>query len=116
MRHQKKTIILSRKTAARKALLRTLAVSLILHGSITTTPAKAKAVQSFLEPLIAKGKEKSVHNIRLAIKILANAAAARTLVGQVAPRYKLRKGGYTRLVKISPRSGDGASQVRLEFV
>lgn len=116
MRHQKRTFTLDRKAAPRLALFRTLAISLISHERITTTSVKAKAVRQFVEPLITKGKTKSVHTMRLLEQRLSNKKAARKIVEDLGPRFAERKGGYTRMTKIAPRKGDAAEQVVLEFV
>lgn len=116
MRHKKKTIILDRKSGPRRALLRTLCISLIQHGSITTTPAKAKAVQSIVERCVTAGKKKSLASIRLIEKRLSNKRAAERVVHSIAPRFALRTGGYTTLMKVAPRKGDNAPQVVLQFV
>lgn len=116
MRHQKRTFTLDRKAAPRKALFKTLAISLITHERIVTTSVKAKAVRQFVEPLVTKGKTKSVHTMRLLEQRLGNKAAARKLVEVLGPRFADRKGGYTRMTKVEARQGDAAEQVVLEFV
>lgn len=116
MRHKKNTAVLDRKTGPRKALIRTLSISLIEQQRIQTTPTKARVVKSMVEKLITKGKEKNVHTIRYIESILANKKAALTVVNTLAPRFKERAGGYTTMVKVAKRKGDGAEQVILEFI
>lgn len=116
MRHQKRTLTLDRKAGPRKALYKTLAISLITHERIVTTATKAKAVRQFVEPLVTKGKTKSVHTLRLLEARLGNKAAARKLVEVLGPRYAERAGGYTRITKIGARQGDAAEHVVVEFV
>jgi large subunit ribosomal protein L17 len=116
MRHKKKTVTLDRKAGPRKAMLRTLCISVIQHGRIQTTPAKAKVVRSMVEKMVTMSKEKSVHTMRQLESKLGNKAAVMTLVNTLGPRYKERAGGYTRMTKVASRSGDNAEQVVLEFV
>jgi large subunit ribosomal protein L17 len=116
MRHLKKKFTLDRAAGPRKALLRTMAVSLIQKERIVTTPARARAVKRMIEPLITRGKEKTVHNIRLIESRLANKASALRVVNELSPRFQGRPGGYTRMIKVAPRKGDAAEQVILEFV
>ncbi len=116
MRHKKKKNTLGRTSGKRRALLRTLAISLIEHGQITTTPAKAKAVQQFVEPLITRGKTPGMNSIRLIESKLASKQAAMEVVNKLSPRFKERPGGYTSLQKVADRKGDGAKQVQLSFV
>ncbi len=116
MRHKKNTLILGRKAAPRRALLRTLAISLIEQEKIQTTPAKARAVRRLVEPLITKAKKKDVHSIRQIEKKLANKTATMKVVNTLGPRFEKRPGGYTSIVHVAPRQGDGAKQVILKFV
>lgn len=115
MRHKKKTVTIDRKAGPRKALIRIMAIQLLNHGHVTTTPIKAKAVRSLVEPMITKGKVKSAHTLRL-IEQNLNKEAARLVVNTISPKYVERNGGYTRVTKIAHRKGDGAEQVILELV
>lgn len=115
MRHKKKTFTIDRKAGQRNALIRNMAIQLLTHGHVTTTPIKARAVRSLVEPMITKGKKKSVHSIRQIEKNL-NKEAARLIVDTVAPTFAERNGGYTRITKLMPRKGDGAAQVVLELI
>ncbi len=116
MRHRVKTPTLDRIASQRNALLKTLAISLLTNGKIKTTPAKAKAVQQFVEPIITKGKVKSVHTIRHIESVLGNKKMALHVVNSVSPRFVERPGGYTTLIKMANRKGDNAEQVIVQFV
>lgn len=116
MRHQKKKATLGREKAQREALLRNLAESLILHGSIKTTKAKAKALRTFVEPLVTKAKKKTLASERNIRKVLYTDAAINKLTREIAPRYADRAGGYTRIIKIGTRTNDAAEVVHIEFV
>lgn len=121
MRHGKKGKKLSRDKNQRRALLRGLAVNLILHEKIRTTEAKAKALRPFIEKLITKSKAihqepaKKLAAIRHLSACLPS-AARKKIAGEIALRYLKRQGGYTRIVKLAPRSGDGAKMAIIELV
>lgn len=116
MRHQNKKVTLDRKAPARKALLTNLAESLILYEKITTTKAKAKAVRSLVERLVTKSKEATLKSRRELLSVMYTKNAVNKLLEQLGPRYKDKKGGYTRLILLSERKGDGAQQAVVEFV
>ncbi|HAT03927.1 MAG TPA: 50S ribosomal protein L17 [Candidatus Magasanikbacteria bacterium] len=116
MRHQKKTVKLGRTRAPRQALLRNLAESLILHGAIVTTKAKAKALRSVVEPLVTKAKKGRPVDREGIMSVLYTGKAVKKLVDDLAPRYAERRGGYTRITKIGTRSSDGGEKVKIEFV
>ncbi|MDD5043291.1 MAG: 50S ribosomal protein L17 [Patescibacteria group bacterium] len=116
MRHLKRGKILDRAKAARGALLRSLATSFILYEKIKTTEAKAKALRPFVEKLITKGKRNNLTVRRELLSILYTESAVKKILEDLAPRYKDRKGGYTRITKIIPRKGDGARMAKIEFV
>lgn len=116
MRHQKNKITLDRKTAGRRSLLANLAESLILYEKIKTTKAKAKALRSFVERLITKSKTQTLAARRELMKTLYTANAIKKLMENVGPRYKERPGGYTRIVMLKNRKGDGAEEVIIELV
>jgi len=116
MRHKKKKTILGRETAARKSLLKNLAQDLILHEKIKTTKAKAKALKPFVEKLITKSKDSSLASRRLLIKSLYTENVVRKLIDILGPRYKDRNGGYTRIIDLDNRKGDGACESIIEFV
>lgn len=116
MRHNVKKATLGRVKAPREALMRGLAESLILHGSIKTTKAKARALRSFVEPLVTKAKKGDLTARRNLLKVLYTDDAVNKLLKDVAPTYADRNGGYTRIIKIGPRINDAAEMVRIEFV
>jgi large subunit ribosomal protein L17 len=116
MRHRKAKVTLDRKTGPRRALLRSLAVSLITHGRIRTTAAKARAVRPFVEKAVSIGKQNNLTARRRLITTLASPSAAERVLSTWSPKFVNRGGGYTRMVKLGPRAGDGALQVILEFV
>jgi large subunit ribosomal protein L17 len=116
MRHQKKTTILGRKTAARRSLIANLAESFILYEKIRTTKAKAKALQPFVEKLITKAKKQDLASRRAIIKQLYTDNAVRKLMDDLAKRYKDREGGYTRIVNLDRRLGDGAEEAIIELI
>jgi len=116
MRHRRAGKKLGRDSAHRKALYSNLAGSLIEHGRIKTTEAKAKAVKPFAEQMITLGKRGDLHARRLALAELRSQDVVHQLFADVAPRFADRPGGYTRIVKLEPRSGDAAEMVYLELV
>ncbi len=107
---------LSRYKDQRKALLRGLTVDLIQHERITTTLAKAKETRVMAEKLITHGKKGTVHNRRIALKQVPNKRAVSKVFDELGPRYAERPGGYTRIVKLGPRQGDGAYMAVIELV
>ena len=117
MRHQRKTVKLGRTQGHRNALLSNLAVSLIDHGQIKTTVAKAKAVRPFVEKLVTKAKTGTLHSRRMALADLRhNEAAVRKLFTEIGPLNAERKGGYTRIVKLGMRRSDAAEMAIIEWV
>src|SRR6516162_7537725 len=116
MRHAKTGKKLGRDSSHRKALYSNLACSLIEHGRIKTTEAKAKAVKPFAEQMITLGKRGDLHARRLALAELRSQDVVHVLFAEVAPRFADRPGGYTRIVKLGPRYGDAAEMVYLELV
>ena len=116
MRHNKAIIHLGRKSGHRKALLANMAASLILHKRIQTTVAKAKALQSYVEPLITKSKDDSTHSRRVVFSYLKSKEAVSELFRTVAPKIADRPGGYTRVLKTGFRQGDGADMALIELV
>jgi len=109
MRHQKRKFRIGTNPAHRKSLLRNLATEVIDHGKIKTTHAKAKAVRSYVEKLVTLAKVDTVSNRRLARTRLATGASVRALFNDVAPKFKERQGGYTRILKLPDgRVGDNA--------
>ncbi len=104
-----------RKTGVRGALLRSLSRALILNEKITTTQEKAKELKKFIEPFITKSKDDSLVTRRFFARFF-DEKAARKLMSSVGPRYKERKGGYTRIIKRAPRKSDSAKMSVIEFV
>ncbi|PXW87691.1 LSU ribosomal protein L17P [Streptohalobacillus salinus] len=113
---------LGRTTDARMALLRNLATDLIIHERIETTEAKAKDLRSVVEKMITLGKRGDLHARRQAAAFLYRKEASETedviqkLFNDVAKRYEDRQGGYTRVLKVGPRKGDGANMAIIELV
>lgn len=116
MRHNKAINHLGRKSGHRKALLSNMATSLILHKRITTTVAKAKALRSYVEPLVTKSKDDTTHNRRVVFSYLKNKEAVTELFRTIAPKIAERPGGYTRILHIGFRQGDAAEMALIEFV
>lgn len=116
MRHQKKGKILDRKAASRKSLLRHLATSVIIYEKVKTTKAKAKAVKPLVEKLVTIAKANDLTSRRKLLSVLYHPNAVKKALEVLGPRYKERKGGYTRIVDLGPRKGDGAEMVQIEFV
>ncbi|AZZ37528.1 50S ribosomal protein L17 [Bdellovibrio sp. qaytius] len=106
----------SRKSGPRKALIRGLMNSLVEHGRIKTTVTRAKEVRRHIEKAVTLGKKDNLNSIRLLISRLASQDAALAIVKDIAPRFKERDGGYTRVIKIGRRPGDTAEMAFLEFV
>ncbi|MFC2088473.1 50S ribosomal protein L17 [Calditrichota bacterium] len=107
---------LGRTASHRKALLRNLANQVIEHKEIRTTTAKAKEARSKVERLITYAKKGQLHHRRLAFAFLRNKQSINTLFDEIAPVYAERQGGYTRVVKLGRRSGDGAELALLQLV
>ncbi len=116
MRHRKKVKKLGRPVGHRKALLRNLASQIIEHHEIKTTLAKAKAARSFVERLITYAKHDTVHHRRLAFKQLQNRTLVKKLFDEIGPAFEDRNGGYTRVIKLGQRRGDGAELAILQLV
>ena len=116
MRHQLAHRELGRRPSHRRALLRNLAATLIEHGHLRTTLAKAKEVRPFVERLVTLGRRSDLAARRRALRILPRKQVVRHLFSEVAPRFQERPGGYTRILKLGPRQGDGAPMARIEFV
>ncbi len=116
MRHQKRVAKLGRSKSHRKALLANLAISMIEHGKIKTTDAKAKALRSYVEKLITLGKKDSVHARREAYKSLQCRDLVQRLFVHIAPQYIDRPGGYTRIIKLGFRKNDCAPVSLIELV
>src|SRR5581483_6852403 len=116
MRHARTGKKLGRDASHRKALYANLACSLIEHGRIKTTEAKAKAVKPFAEQMITLGRRGDLHARRQALAELRSQEVVHKLFSDVGPRMAERPGGYSRIVKLGPRQGDAADMVYLELV
>lgn len=116
MRHGKKINHLGRTSSHRKAMLSNMASSLILHKRINTTTAKAKALKTYVEPLITKAKKDNTHSRRVVFSYLQNKHAVAELFRDVAEKIGERPGGYTRILKTGNRQGDDAEMCLLELV
>ena len=117
MRHGNYKNHLGLNTTHRKSLLRNLAIELVEHGKIKSTHSKCKALQPYIEKLITLAKEDNLANRRLAISKLNSSLGTKMLFEQVAPKFKTRKGGYTRILKIADtRVGDGSKMALITFV
>lgn len=116
MRHRKKGKILGRPKSAREALLRNLAESIILYEKVKTTEAKAKAARPLVERMITIGKNKNLTTKRKLASFFYTENSVKKILEELGPKYKERNGGYTRIVKIGPRKGDGAKMVMIELV
>ena len=116
MRHLKKFNHLSRTSSHRKAMLSNMASSLILHKRINTTLAKAKALRSYVEPLITKSKDDSTHSRRVVFSYLQSKEAVAELFREISQKIASRPGGYTRILKTGNRLGDNAEMCMIELV
>ena len=116
MRHNKAINHLGRQSGHRKAMLANMACSLIMQKRITTTVAKAKALKSYVEPLITKSKEDTTHNRRVVFSYLKDKNAVTELFRTIAPKVADRPGGYTRVLHTGFRQGDAAEMALIELV
>lgn len=116
MRHKKKGRKFGMQPDHRRQLLANLACSVLEHGRVKTTEAKAKEVKPLVEKMITLGKSGGLHHRRVAISTLRNKKVTYTLFNEIGPRYADRPGGYTRILKLGPRQGDAAEMVYLELV
>ena len=116
MRHRNKNKILDRKKEPRELMLRNLASSVLIYEKVKTTEAKAKAVKPLVEKMITLAKKGDLTARRELIKVLLQKNAVKKAMEVLGERYKDRKGGYTRIIKLGTRQGDGAEMVQLELV
>lgn len=116
MRHRRKTVKLQRTASHRRALLANLAASLIEHGRIRTTLAKAKALRPIADKLVTLAKRNTLHARRQAISYLQQKDQVTKLFDSVAPAAANRQGGYTRIIKLGARMSDSAPMAYIEFV
>ena len=116
MRHNKKVNHLGRTKAHREAMLANMASSLIKHKRIFTTTAKAKSLRKYIEPLITKSKDSSVHSQRIVFSSLQDKYAVKELFTEISSKVMDRPGGYTRIIKTGVREGDNAAMCFIELV
>lgn len=116
MRHSKAGRRLGRKTSHREAMFRNMVTSLLNHEKITTTDAKAKEIRVVAERMITLGKRGDLHSMRLAASVIREKSVVSKLFSTIAPRYKDRPGGYTRIIKLGARLGDAAPISLIELV
>ena len=107
---------LNRPTDQRKAMLRNLVTSFLENGRIETTLTRAKETQSMAEKMITLGKTNTLHSRRQALEFITKEDVVTKVFSEIAPKYADRNGGYTRIVKLGARKGDGAMEVILELV
>lgn len=115
MRHRCKVPKLSMTSDRRKAVLSGQAKDLILYGKVDTTPARAKATQALAERLVTWARKGDQAAQRRAFSVLRSKEATEKLFSELGPRYRDRDGGYTRVLKLGPRRGDGAEMARLTW-
>lgn len=115
MRHRKKGRQLSRTRSHKRAMLRNMATSLFRHERIRTTEAKAKELRPFAEKLITLARRDDVHSRRRARRHIADREILDKLFHQIGPRFRGRPGGYTRILKLGARKGDGAELALIEL-
>lgn len=116
MRHGKAGRRLGRKTSHREAMFRNMVTSLLDHGKITTTDSKAKEIRVVAERMITLGKRGDLHSMRLAASVIREKSVVSKLFSTIAPCYKERLGGYTRIIKLGIRQGDAAPLSLIELV
>lgn len=116
MKHRRTGKTLDRSSTSRRALWRGLATSIILYEHCNTTLAKAKAVRPYVESMITKGKVKSLNSRRQLNAFLMSESAVNKVLEELGPRYATRPGGYTRIIKLGTRKGDGAEIAQIQLV
>lgn len=116
MRHQVRTKKLGMDASHRKAVLRSLSIALIEHHRLVTTLAKAKELRRVVDPLINRAKEDSTHNRRIVYRFLQHNDSTSHLFEEIGPKAADRNGGFTRVIKLGNRKGDGADMALIELV
>ncbi|HEU0080474.1 MAG TPA: 50S ribosomal protein L17 [Candidatus Paceibacterota bacterium] len=116
MRHHEKFKTLGRDKGQRASLVKSLVRSLVIHDGITTTETRAKELRKYVEPLVTTAKTGTVASRRLLASRIGDEKAAKKLVEVIAPAYKARQGGYTRVIKLPLRKSDGAKMAHIQFV
>jgi len=115
MRHLKAYRRLGMNASHRNAMMRNMVTSLIEHERIETTDTRAKEIRRLADRMITLGKRGDLHSLRVSLKTVRTKTAAKKLFDELAPRFKEKQGGYTRIVKIGPRPGDNAPMAILEW-
>jgi large subunit ribosomal protein L17 len=116
MRHRAKGRQLSRTSSHRRALLNNMATSLFEHGRVVTTEAKAQELRPFAEKLITLARRGDLHARRLVQRKIKDRETLSRLFSEIGPRFAARPGGYTRILKLGHRDGDGADIARIELL
>jgi large subunit ribosomal protein L17 len=116
MRHRAKGRQLSRTSTHKRAMLNNMATSLFTHGRVITTEAKAKELRPFAEKLITLARRGDLHARRLVARRIKDRETLGRLFGEIGPRFATRPGGYTRILKLGHREGDGADVARIELL
>lgn len=116
MHHRKTVVKLGRPPAHKTALLRNLAASIVLYEKVTTTETKAKAVRTVVEKAITSAKKPTLATRRKLLSLFYTEHPVNKIMEVLGPRYASRPGGFTRIVKLGTRKGDGADMVRIELV
>jgi large subunit ribosomal protein L17 len=116
MRHRKAGRKLGRPADQRVALLRNLVSSVLWHGAIETTEAKAKSARPLVEQMVTLAKSNSLHARRLARRVVDDETVIKKLFDEIGPFYKERSGGYARIIKLGKRRGDGTGIAKLELI
>lgn len=116
MRHRVAGRKFGRNTGQRRALIKGLAISLILNERVTTTEAKAKTIRPVVEKLVTMSREDTAHHRKLVMSRIGNETATSKLFEVLGPRFEEQPGGYTRIYKIGQRKGDAAPMAMIEFV
>lgn len=116
MRHNAKGRQLSRTSTHRRAMLNNMAASLFAHGGVTTTQAKAKELRPFAERLITLARRGDLHSRRLVERKIKDRDILKKLFAEIGPRFAARPGGYTRILKLGHRVGDGADVAKIELL
>lgn len=117
MKHHKSIRKFGRKANVRNALIKSLAVSLIEYGAITTTEAKAKELRPFVETIVTRAKNDTLSNRRLVVsRLMNNEKLVKKMFAEIAPKFKTTSGGYTRIIKLGRRTGDASPMAQISFV
>ena len=116
MRHRAKNRQLSHTSSHRRAMLSNMATSLFMHGKVVTTVAKAKELRPVAEKLITLARRGDLHARRIVEKRIRDKAVSTALFKEIGPRFAARPGGYTRIIRLGHRVGDGADTARLELL